>query len=81
MSSEEEKREFQFNRENYKFLIIGAVAILIGFFLMVGGKSEDPAIFDPAVFSPMRISVAPFIVLVGLGIVVYSIMKKSKPAN
>jgi hypothetical protein len=46
---------------------------------MSGGKSEDPNVFDVnEVYSTTRITVAPILIIVGLLIEVYAIMKKSK---
>jgi membrane-bound ClpP family serine protease len=67
-----------FTRENYKLLIIGAVIIVIGFLLMVGGRAESPDQFNPEIFSFRRITLAPIIVLLGFAFEIYAIMKKPK---
>ena len=36
-----------FNKENYKWMLIGLAVLAIGFFLMAGGKSSNPQVFDP----------------------------------
>lgn len=72
------KKQFAFSRENYKLLIIGAVIIVIGFILMIGGKAESPEQFNPEVFSFRRITLAPIIVLAGFAFEIYAIMKKPK---
>ena len=38
----ESKIEFALGKENYIYLTVGFVIIIIGFLLMVGGGSEDP---------------------------------------
>ena len=48
---EDIKQGFALARENYKLLVIGFAIIVFGFILMVGGKSEDPNIFNPEIFS------------------------------
>jgi len=63
---------------NYKLMGIGFVIIIIGFILMSGGKSEDPSVFNPEVFSFRRITLAPIIVIIGFAFEVYAIMKKPK---
>jgi hypothetical protein len=46
---------------------------------MSGGKSEDPNVFDvDQVYSKTRITIAPILIMAGLLIEVYAIMKKSK---
>lgn len=74
---EENKHTFLFGKGNYKFLIIGIVVIAVGFILMSGGGAENPSVFSEDIFSFRRIRLAPTTVLVGFGITIYSILKKS----
>jgi hypothetical protein len=47
--------------------------------VMAGGKSSNPNVFNEAeIYSAVRISVAPILVLLGLAIEGYAIMKKPK---
>ena len=66
-----------FDKHKYTWLIIGLAVTAIGFLLMIGGKSEDPYVFDDAIFSFRRITLAPILVLGGYVIQIYAIMKKS----
>ena len=60
-------------------MIIGAVVIALGMFLMSGGKNTDPNVFDTnQVYSATRITVAPIVIVIGLLIEVYAIFKKPK---
>lgn len=69
-----------FSRSNYTWMLIGAVVIALGMFLMSGGKSEDPHVFNrDAVYSTTRITVAPIIIFIGLAIEIYAIFKRSSP--
>jgi len=68
---------FALGKENYKLLLIGFAIIVVGFILMVGGKSEDPAVFNPEIFSFRRITLAPLVVLFGFLFEIYAIMKRS----
>jgi hypothetical protein len=72
------KSEFLFGKENYKFLLIGLAVIALGFILMSGGANEDPNVFNEDVFNFRRIRLAPTVVLLGFGITIYSILVKSK---
>lgn len=72
------KSEFLFGKENYKFLVIGLAVIALGFILMSGGANEDPNVFNEDVFNFRRIRLAPTVVLLGFGITIYSILVKSK---
>lgn len=75
----ENKQNFVFGSENYILIIIGFIVTLIGFFLMIGGGSEDPNTFNgEELFSQVRITVAPILVIGGYVVVLYGIMKKRK---
>lgn len=68
-----------FGKENYRWMAIGLVLILLGLILMIGGKSQDPNTFDPKeVYSFRRITVAPILMLGGLVLEIVAIFKKSK---
>jgi hypothetical protein len=68
-----------FGRENYIWLLAGIVIIALGLILMAGGKSSDPNVFDPnEVYSTTRITIAPILILIGLGLGVFAIFKKPK---
>ena len=73
-----EKTNFALNRENYKLLAIGFGIIVLGFILMLGGKSEDPNEFSEKIFSFRRITLAPIVVLAGFGFEIWAIMRKPK---
>jgi hypothetical protein len=78
MENKEQHSEFLFDKVNYKILLIGIVVIALGFILMSGGGSDDPKVFDDAIFNFRRIRLAPTMVLIGFGITIYSILKTSK---
>ena len=78
MKNNEQKPDFLFESLNYKILLIGIGVIVLGFILMSGGGSDDPKVFSEDVFSWRRIRLAPTVVLIGFGITIYSIFKKSK---
>ena len=71
-----EKINFALGRENYKLLAIGFGIIVVGFLLMLGGKSEDPNVFSDEIFSFRRITLAPIVVLAGFIFEIWAIMKK-----
>jgi len=68
------KGDFIFGKKNYKFMLIGLGAIVLGFIIMSGGGSDDPNVFNPEIFSWTRIRLAPTLVLLGFGIQVYAIL-------
>ena len=64
--------------KNYILIVIGCIVVLLGFLLMSGGGSENPEVFnEKELFSFRRITLAPFLVLLGYGVVLYGIMKKA----
>ncbi len=68
-----------FEKDNLKWMLIGGVVMAIGFFLMAGGRSEDPNVFNPSeVYGVRRITIAPIIILAGLVIEIYAIFRKPK---
>ena len=68
---------FALGKKNYIFLLIGFIIIIIGFLLMIGGKSEDPNVFNEnEIFSFRRITLAPIVVLIGFTFEIWAIMKK-----
>lgn len=74
-----DKEKFVFGKQNYPLIIGGFALTLIGFFLMIGGGSDDPNVFnEEELFSHRRITLAPILVIAGYGIVIYGIMKKNK---
>jgi hypothetical protein len=80
MKDNEQKPDFLFDKVNYKLLLIGIAVIGLGFILMSGGGSDDPKVWSDEVFNFRRIRIAPTVVLIGFGITIYSIFKKSKSA-
>jgi uncharacterized membrane protein len=68
-----------FTKENYTWMIAGIILVAIGILLMAGGKSDDPNVFkENEVYSVRRITIAPILILLGLGVEVYAIFKKPK---
>ena len=73
--------EFAIGKENFKYIAIGVGILIIGFLLMIGGKTDDPNVFNPEIFSFRRITLAPIIVVGGFGFIIWAIMKKPKEAQ
>lgn len=68
-----------FNKENYKWMLLGLVVMAVGMLLMAGGKNTDPSVFDKSkVYSATRITVAPLLILAGLVIEIFAIFKEPK---
>jgi len=68
-----------FNKDNYLWMLAGLAIIALGMFLMSGGKSNDPNVFDQKeVYSTTRITIAPLLIILGLGLEVFAIFRKKK---
>ena len=73
-----EKRKMVFGKKNYQLMLLGLIFITLGFFLMSGGGSEDPNIFNDEIYNFRRMRVAPILVVFGFIIEVSAIMKNPK---
>ena len=70
---------FIFDSTNYYIMIAGVLTILLGFWLMSGGATSDPAIFPKEeIYSIRRIVIAPIVVMIGFAIEIYAILKRPK---
>lgn len=66
------KATFVFKKENYQLFILSIVVVAIGFILMIG--TED-------LYSFTKITVAPFVVVLGFALGFVAILYKPKPAK
>ena len=76
--SEDSNNDFAFGKENYILVAAGTVLAVLGYILMSGGGSDDPAVFSEDLFSFRRMYISPIMIVVGLGVVGWGIMKKVK---
>lgn len=78
----EEKKEnqfsFVFGKVNYILMGIGLVMLALGYILLSGGGSDDPNVFNPAMFDARRLYVAPLLIILGFVVEIVAIMFKSK---
>ena len=73
------KSNFALSKENYVLMLIGLGIIILGYFLMAGGKSTDPNVFnEEELYSFRRITLAPIVIVAGFIFEIYAIMKKPK---
>lgn len=72
-------KHFGFDPANYKWLYIGLAINILGFLLMIGGGSDDPNVFNAdELFSSVRITIAPMLIVAGYVVIFYAIMKRNK---
>lgn len=72
-----EKGGFALERINFYIMIGAAVAIIIGFLLMLGGSSDAES-FNPDIFSTRRIIVGPTIAFLGFVAMAVGIMYRGR---
>lgn len=71
------KFDFPVKKDNLRFILAGLLINVIGFVLMIGGGSDNPNEFNAGeLFSHVRITVAPILVVLGYAVIFYGIMKK-----
>ena len=73
------KAQQPFSRQNYLFMAICGLCIIVGFLLMLGGGSSVEGGFNPDIFSFRRIVVGPSIALIGFLCMAFAILYR--PAN
>lgn len=57
-----------------KFLQVGLLVMVSGYILMLGGGSDDPQVFNEAMFDFRRLVAAPVVIVLGIIIEIVAIM-------
>ena len=57
-----------------KYLLVGLLVMISGYILMMGGGSEDPEVFNYAMFDFRRMVAAPIVIILGIVIEIVAIM-------
>ena len=57
-----------------KYLLVGLIVMISGYILMMGGGSEDPEVFNYAMFDFRRMVAAPIVIIFGIVIEIVAIM-------
>lgn len=61
-----------------KLLLVGLIVMVSGYILMTGGGSDNPEVFNYAMFDFRRMVAAPIVIILGIVIEVVAIMKVFK---
>ena len=72
-----DKKNLAFGKPNFILLAVGMAVVILGFILMSGGSTTADS-FNPDIFSPMRIKVAPVVTFIGFVSIVFAIIHKPK---
>lgn len=76
------KFDFPIKKENLKIILIGLAINIIGYLLMIGGGSDDPNVFaKEELFSTVRITISPILIVTGFVIMIFGIMKRNRQSN
>ena len=67
-----------FGTVNYILMGAGLLLLALGYILLAGGGSDDPNVFNPAMFNTRRLYVAPILIVIGFVVEIAAIMYKKK---
>jgi hypothetical protein len=70
----ENKEKMPITPKGLKYLLVGLLVMVSGYILMSGGGSEDPEVFNYAMFDFRRLVVAPIVIILGIIIEIVAIM-------
>lgn len=74
----EKKVTLPFGKENYQLMVASIVLLVIGFLLMIGGGSDDPAVFSDKMFDFQRLTLSPILLMAGYITGIFAIVKKPR---
>lgn len=69
-----ENEKMAMTPKGLRFLLVGLVVMVSGYILMTGGGSDDPEVFNYAMFDFRRMVAAPIVIILGIVIEVVAIM-------
>ena len=70
----EENNKMAVTSKGLKFIIAGLVVMVAGYILMMGGGSDDPQVFNYAMFNFQRTVAATLVIAAGVVVIVMGIM-------
>ena len=65
-------------RKGLRLLLAGMIVMLAGYILIAGGGSDDPKVFNEAMFDFRRLVLAPLVIICGIVVEIIAIMMVSK---
>ena len=71
-------KNFAITKKGLRFLLVGLLVMVAGYILMTGGGSDDPAVFNRAMFDFRRLVAAPLVIICGVVIEIVAIMGSFK---
>lgn len=70
----EKNEKMAITPKGLKYLLIGLIVMISGYILMTGGGSDDPQVFNYAMFDFRRMVAAPIVIVLGIVIEIVAIM-------
>ena len=67
-----------FTTVNYILMGAGLLLLALGYLRLAGGGSDDPNVFNPAMFNTRRLYMAPILIVLGFVVEIVAIMFKKK---
>ena len=64
--------------KSIKFMLAGLLVMAAGFLLLSGGGSDDPQVFNYAMFDARRLVAAPIVIIAGIVVEIIAIMGRFK---
>lgn len=64
--------------KSIKLMLAGLVVMAAGFLLLSGGGSDDPQVFNYAMFDARRLVAAPIVIIAGIVVEIIAIMGRFK---
>ena len=71
---EENNTKMAITPKGLRLLLIGLIVMISGYILMMGGGSDDPEVFNYAMFDFRRTVAAPIVIILGIVIEIVAIM-------
>ena len=72
---EENNTKMAITPKGLRLLLIGLIVMISGYILMMGGGSNDPEVFNYAMFDFRRMVAAPIVIILGIVIEIVARMK------
>lgn len=70
--------KFIFGRENFIIMFAGIAIMVVGYLCMSGGRQAPDKWNTDEIYSFTRVSLSSILVILGFGVVMFSILKKRK---
>ena len=77
-ASADDPKPMPFGKQNYTLVLIGIALLVLGFILMLGGGSNDPDVFNEAMFDFRHITLSTILILAGFVVEIVAIFWRSR---